>query len=150
MIPGEIRARPEPVELNAGRERLSLVVLNVGDRPIQIGSHLHLPDANPSLRFDREQARGFHLDIPAGTSVRFEPGVSRTVELVSLGGGKHVPGLQLRDLPEREEAVVRESGKLPIATPDTSAEKPRRAQWLQIRLSDEQAATDDPPEAGKR
>lgn len=128
MIPGEIRVRPEPVELNAGRERRALVVLNAGDRPIQIGSHLHLSDANPSLRFDREQARGFRLDIPAGTSVRFEPGVSRTVDLVSLGGGKYVPGLQLGDLPERE--VARGPGKLPLATPDASEPKPGRAQWV--------------------
>ena len=95
MIPGEIRVGGERLELNAGRDRLELVVVNGGDRPIQIGSHLHLPDANPALRFDREAAEGYRLDIPSGTSVRLEPGVSRTVALVRLAGRGHVPGAQL-------------------------------------------------------
>lgn len=97
MIPGEIRVGSDPVELNQGRETLQLVVVNDGDRPIQIGSHLHFCDANPALSFDRDAARGFRLDIPSGTSVRFEPGVSRTVQLVALGGRAEVPGIQLRD-----------------------------------------------------
>jgi urease beta subunit len=70
-------------------------MLNTADRPIQIGSHLHLPDANPALQFDREAAWGFRLDIPAGTSQRFEPGASREVELVALRGRRRVPGIQL-------------------------------------------------------
>ncbi|MDP1051544.1 urease subunit beta, partial [Klebsiella quasipneumoniae] len=83
-------------------EKITMVVVNDGDRPIQIGSHLHLPAANPALTFDREAADGFRLDIPSGTSVRFEPGVSRTVTLIALGGLKRVPGLQIvpdEDLP---------------------------------------------------
>ena len=96
MIPGEIRTRDEAVEINAGRDRRSIVVVNAGDRPVQVGSHLHFADANPALEFDREQAQGYRLDVPAGTSVRLEPGVSRTVELVALGGSRQVPGIQLR------------------------------------------------------
>lgn len=95
MIPGEIRTQAGELELNAGRRRCSLVVENVGDRPIQVGSHVHFAQANPALAFDREAARGFRLDIPAGTSRRFEPGMSLEVELVELGGRRRVPGLRL-------------------------------------------------------
>ncbi|WP_432546316.1 urease subunit beta [Kineococcus sp. SYSU DK004] len=97
--PGALRVRPGTVVLNGDRgpsERLTLLVENTGDRPVQIGSHLHLPDANPALRFDRTAARGFRLDVPSGTSVRFEPGVSRTVEAVALRGHRRVPGLRVR------------------------------------------------------
>ncbi len=94
MIPGELRVAPGEHELNPGRERRTLVVANAGDRPIQVGSHLHFAQSNPALRFDRTQARGFRLDVPAGTSVRFEPGVSREVELVALAGLRRVPGLR--------------------------------------------------------
>ena len=96
--PGAIRVRPGTVELNADRgpdERLTLVVVNTGDRPVQVGSHLHLPDCNAALDFDREAARGYRLDIPSGTSVRFEPGVSRQLSLVALRGRRRVPGLQV-------------------------------------------------------
>jgi urease subunit beta len=95
VIPGEIRAADGELELNAGRERLALRVVNTGDRPIQVGSHVHFAQTNPALDFDRDVARGFRLDVPAGTSVRFEPGVSMDVELVALAGRKHVPGLRL-------------------------------------------------------
>ena len=95
MIPGEIRVAPGEVELNAGRERLRLRVANTGDRPIQVGSHVHFAQTNPALAFDRERARGFRLDVPAGTSVRFEPGLERDVELVALAGNRRVPGLRL-------------------------------------------------------
>ena len=97
--PGAIRTRPGRITLNGDRsadERLTLVVVNTGDRPIQVGSHLHLPDANPALAFDRERAHGFRLDIPSGTSVRFEPVVSREVAAVALKGRRRVPGLQVR------------------------------------------------------
>lgn len=121
MIPGEVRVREDPVQLNAGRERQSIVVVNDGDRPIQVGSHLHFPDANPALSFDRDAASGYRLDVPAGTSVRFEPGVSRTVELVLLGGTRYVPGLQIRgqELPTH----VRGPRKVvPFGTPGTEPE----------------------------
>ena len=94
MIPGELSLAAGELELNAGRDRASLLVTNTGDRPVQVGSHLHFAQANPALDFDRARARGYRLDIPAGTSVRFEPGVSREVGLVALAGRRRVPGLR--------------------------------------------------------
>lgn len=94
MVPGEILPAAEPVELNPGRPRVSLVVHNTGDRPIQVGSHYHFAATNPALEFDRGVADGHRLDIPAGTSVRFEPGVEREVSLVPLAGRRVVPGLR--------------------------------------------------------
>jgi len=96
MIPGELRCAEGDLELNAGRETLVVRVVNDGDRPIQIGSHFHFADVNDALAFDREAATGFRLDIPAGTSARFEPGASRDVALVALAGARAVPGLRLR------------------------------------------------------
>jgi urease subunit beta len=101
--PGAIRVKPGEVEINADRspeERGELTFTNTADRPIQIGSHIHLPDVNTGLQFDRAAAQGFRLDIAAGTSVRFEPGVSRTVGIVSLRGWRSVPGLQIRKVPD--------------------------------------------------
>ncbi len=95
MIPGELRVGEGELELNAGRERLTLSVLNTGDRPVQVGSHVHFAQTNPALRFDRAAARGFRLDVPAGTSVRFEPGAELEVTLVALAGERRVPGLRL-------------------------------------------------------
>ena len=94
MIPGEILTPGGSIELNAHRRRVSLTVENSGDRPIQVGSHYHFAAANPALSFDREAAHGYRLDIPAGTSVRFEPGVSLQVMLVALAGARLVPGLR--------------------------------------------------------
>jgi urease subunit beta len=94
MIPGEILTPEGAIELAPGRQRVTLTVENAGDRPIQVGSHYHFAQANPALSFDREAARGFRLDIPAGTSVRFEPGVSREVTLVELAGRREIPGLR--------------------------------------------------------
>jgi urease subunit beta len=94
MIPGEIVPGQEPVVLNAGRPVRTLVVVNTGDRPVQVGSHYHFAQANPALAFDREAARGHRLGIAAGTAVRFEPGVEREVELVPLAGARVVPGLR--------------------------------------------------------
>jgi urease beta subunit len=96
VIPGELRSAPGTIELNAGRATVELEVLNTGDRPIQVGSHFHFADVNAALSFDRESAAGSRLDIPAGTSLRFEPGASKTVTLVALAGRKAVPGLQVR------------------------------------------------------
>jgi urease subunit beta len=97
VIPGELRTAEGTIELNAGREKLELTVLNTGDRPIQVGSHFHVADVNDALQLDRAAANGFRFDIPAGTSLRFEPGASRTVQLVKLAGLQTVPGLQVRD-----------------------------------------------------
>ena len=94
MIPGEIRTPEGAIELSPGRDRIQLAVENAGDRPVQVGSHYHFAAANPALSFDRAAARGYRLDIPAGTSVRFEPGVSRQVTLVALAGARVVPGLR--------------------------------------------------------
>lgn len=96
MVPGEVMAAGGEIEVNPGRERRTLVVENTGDRPVQVGSHFHFADVNAALAFDREAAFGFRLDVPAGTGVRFEPGVSRDVTLVALGGTATVPGLQRR------------------------------------------------------
>jgi urease subunit beta len=98
VIPGEILPAAEPVELNPGRPRVTLVVRNTGDRPVQVGSHYHFAATNPGLEFDRAAAEGHRLDIPAGTSVRFEPGVEREVSLVPLAGRRVVPGLRAREL----------------------------------------------------
>ena len=94
MIPGEIITAPGDIEMNVGRETLVLSVSNVGDRPIQVGSHYHFFETNAGLKFDRGRARGFRLDIPAGTAVRFEPGQSREVTLVAIAGRREVYGFQ--------------------------------------------------------
>ena len=96
MIPGELIVDAGEIELNAGRATVTLTVANTGDRPIQVGSHFHFYETNDALRFDREQARGFRLDIAAGTAVRFEPGQSRTVQLVALAGDRIVYGFNGR------------------------------------------------------
>ena len=95
MIPGEVivPAEAPPLEANLGLETKRLEVANTGDRPIQVGSHFHFFEVNPALRFDRSSARGFRLNIPAGTALRFEPGDTRLVELVALAGARQVYGL---------------------------------------------------------
>jgi urease subunit beta len=92
VIPGEMKIVAGEIELNRGRKTLTLAVTNSGDRPIQVGSHYHFFETNEALRFDRAKAYGFRLNIAAGTAVRFEPGQTRTVELVSLGGDRKVFG----------------------------------------------------------
>lgn len=94
MIPGEITGPDGFIELNAGLPRTDLDVVNAGDRPVQVGSHYHFAEANPALLFDRAAARGQRLDIAAGTSVRFEPGIPRVVTLVPIGGDRVVAGLR--------------------------------------------------------
>ncbi|SFZ77230.1 urease subunit beta [Chitinimonas taiwanensis] len=96
MIPGEMQVQDGEIELNAGRATVTLSVANTGDRPIQVGSHYHFAETNDALAFDRAAARGFRLNIAAGTAVRFEPGQSRTVELVALAGDRLVYGFQGR------------------------------------------------------
>jgi urease subunit beta len=94
MIPGEILTAAGELELNTGRATVSLEVANTGDRPVQVGSHYHFYETNPALRFDRAKARGFRLDIAAGTAVRFEPGQSRQVQLVALSGTRTIYGFR--------------------------------------------------------
>lgn len=92
MIPGEMKVAPGEITLNAGRATLTLAVTNSGDRPIQVGSHYHFFETNDALKFERGKTRGYRLNIAAGTAVRFEPGQSRTVELVALAGERKVFG----------------------------------------------------------
>lgn len=94
MIPGEVLVAEGEIEINAGREVIRLDVANTGDRPIQVGSHYHFFEVNDALRFDRAAARGFRLNVPAGTAVRFEPGYRREVELVAYAGRREVYGFQ--------------------------------------------------------
>jgi len=94
MIPGEYDTASGDIEINPGRTRVTVRVANTGDRPIQVGSHYHFFETNAALRFDREKARGFRLDIPAGTAVRFEPGQERDVTLVSYVGDRRVFGFR--------------------------------------------------------
>ncbi len=95
FVPGQVFTAEGTITLNEGAEVTALVVVNTGDRPVQIGSHYHFAQANPALAFDRDAARGLRLDIPAGTAVRFEPGIERTVQLVPLRGARAVHGLTL-------------------------------------------------------
>jgi urease subunit beta len=94
MIPGEMKVASGSIEINVGRRTLTVEVTNSGDRPIQVGSHYHFFETNDALKFDRVKARGYRLNIAAGTAVRFEPGQSRTVELVELAGDRKVFGFQ--------------------------------------------------------
>ncbi len=96
MIPGEYLVKPGTIDLNAGRETVEVEVANTGDRPIQVGSHYHFFETNPALDFDRDLSRGFRLDIPAGTAVRFEPGQTRRVTLVAYAGLRVVQGFNGR------------------------------------------------------
>lgn len=96
MIPGEMIVEPGELELNAGRRTVKIIVANTGDRPVQVGSHYHFSETNDGLSFDRAQARGMRLNIAAGTAVRFEPGQTRTVELVDYAGERRVFGFQGR------------------------------------------------------
>ena len=96
MLPGELFVAPGDIQINAGRPALTLMVANTGDRPIQVGSHYHFYETNAALAFDREQARGCRLDIPAGTAIRFEPGQSREVRLVAYMGERRVVGFNAR------------------------------------------------------
>ena len=94
MIPGELFIQDGEIELNAGRKTVTLSVANTGDRPIQVGSHYHFFETNPALKFERAKARGYRLDIPAGTATRFEPGQSRTVRLVAITGKRQAIGFR--------------------------------------------------------
>ena len=114
MIPGEYQLSEAPIEINAGRRTSTVRVENSGDRPIQVGSHCHFFECNASLRFTREEAYAMRLNIPAGTAVRFEPGDTREVELVELGGNREVLGLNrlvegILDTTEVRQAALQKS-----------------------------------------
>lgn len=113
MVPGEVLSDGGPVAINAGRPLTDMVVVNTGDRPIQVGSHYHFAEANPALSFDRELAWGHRLAVPAGTAVRFEPGLHREVVLVPLAGRRVVAGL-------RGEAAGPLDAPPPVRSPDVA------------------------------
>ncbi|MDQ7731749.1 urease subunit beta [Halomonas sp. SpR1] len=94
MIPGEYKLKDGDIELCVGRERINIEVANTGDRPIQIGSHYHFAEANPALTFDRAKARGYRLDVAAGTAIRFEPGQTREVTLIPYVGKREIYGFR--------------------------------------------------------
>jgi urease subunit beta len=111
MIPGEILVADGDIELNKGRRTVTIRVANTGDRPVQVGSHYHFFETNPALSFDRAKARGFRLNIPAGTAVRFEPGQERTVELVALAGDRIVYGFRGEVMGPLDRAKRKSRGK---------------------------------------
>ena len=123
MIPGEILTLKGEIELNVKRRKQKISVSNTGDRPIQVGSHYHFFETNNALDFDRKTARGMRLNIAAGTAVRFEPGQSRTIELVELAGSKKVFGFQgkvmgallVKASTKTAKAVAKKTGKVPLA-----------------------------------
>ena len=115
MIPGEIFYQDDPILANVGRPTVALLVTNRGDRPIQVGSHCHFFEVNPALDFDRAQAYGMRLNILAGTAVRFEPGMSKTVELVALGGRRRVLGLNQLVEGNLDDPSVREAALAKLA-----------------------------------
>ncbi|BBO91502.1 urease subunit beta [Desulfosarcina ovata] len=104
MIPGEIIPQEGDITINADRPTVAIDVVNTGDRPIQVGSHYHFYETNPALDFDREKSRGFRLDIPAGTAVRFEPGQKRSVTLVAYAGRRRVYGFNAKVMGDLEVA----------------------------------------------
>lgn len=141
MIPGEVRVGEEPLEGRPEADRTTLLFVNDGDRPIQVGSHLHLPAANQALSFDRAAADGCRLDIPSGTSVRFEPGVSRTVTVVRFGGRGFVPrppaGTVARPVPDWDGMPV-----VPFGTPGVPVRDPDHYSGVPTRMADEDARVD--------
>ena len=115
MIPGEYLLESAPIELNAGRGTRRLEVVNTGDRPVQVGSHYHFLEVNRCLAFDRPAAYGMRLNIPAGTAVRFEPGDTREVELVDIGGSREIVGLNRLVEGRLDEAAVRDAALRRVA-----------------------------------
>ncbi|MCX7230607.1 MAG: urease subunit beta [Burkholderiales bacterium] len=116
MTPGELLVDDGEIELNVGRRRITLTVKNAGDRPIQVGSHYHFGETNAALEFDRDAARGFRLDIASGTAVRFEPGQSRTVDLVALAGTRTVYGFRQMVMGPLDAPAKNAAANQPAAT----------------------------------
>jgi urease subunit beta len=120
MVPGEVFLQGGEVELNAGRETRKLRVDNLGDRPVQVGSHAHFFEVNEQLRFDREQAYGFRLNVPSGTALRFEPGESREVEIVAIAGDRCVFGMNAKVQGQLEQRRAAALASLPDTTQGNS------------------------------
>lgn len=108
MIPGEIKVAADDIEINVGRATVALRVENTGDRPIQVGSHYHFYEVNPALSFDREQAKGFRLNIASGTAMRFEPGQGRNIELVAYAGKRVIYGFRGEVMGSLNDTVAEE------------------------------------------
>ena len=131
VTPGDVIAAPGTITINAGATRTTLTVVNTGDRPIQVGSHYHFAQANPALSFDRGAAHGLRLDIPAGTAIRFEPGIERRVDLVPLRGARVVPGLtmpppgELGPINAPTTTATSTTATTASATPQTPSSKPQ-------------------------
>jgi urease subunit beta len=123
MIPGELFVQSGDIELNAGRPTIRLPVANTGDRPIQVGSHYHFAETNSALAFDRAAARGFRLNIPAGTAVRFEPGQSRSVELVALAGDRIVVGFAGAVMGRLDARIDTKKARRPAETASSTRRK---------------------------
>jgi urease subunit beta len=131
LIAGELMAAPGEIELNAGRRTLKLTVANTGDRPIQVGSHYHFFETNAALRFDRAAARGYRLNVAAGTAVRFEPGQEREVELVALAGDRVVYGFNGRvmgplDTTPASKAAAKKSAAKKVSAKKTAGKGARK------------------------
>lgn len=126
IVPGEVLTEPGDIELNVNRETLEIQVSNSGDRPIQVGSHYHFFETNQALVFNRESARGFRLNIPAGTAVRFEPGQKRTIELVALAGDRIVYGFQAAVMGALDQPKSKPRSKKPIAPKTKSQSKSKK------------------------
>ena len=123
MIPGEFITAPGEIELNAGRNLVIVSVANIGDRPIQIGSHYHFFEVNDALIFDRKTTLGYRLNIASGTAVRFEPGQERTIELVEYGGSGHIYGFQGKVMGQVEDGVqASTTERLALQTKNTGQE----------------------------
>jgi urease subunit beta len=128
MIPGELLVEPGEIDLNAGRSTVRVKVANAGDRPIQVGSHFHFYETNEALRFDRARARGYRLNIAAGTAVRFEPGQEREVELVALAGDRIVYGFNAKVMGPLDTSGPKGTVRSPLPTlPPRGRARPKAA-----------------------
>ncbi|GEK47437.1 urease subunit beta [Bisbaumannia pacifica] len=122
MIPGEYQLKDAEIELCAGRERITVEVANTGDRPIQVGSHYHFAETNPALLFDRAKARGYRLDVAAGTAIRFEPGQTREVTLIPFVGRRHIYGFRGEVMGAL--FIAPDAARRPSTAPDTAQRPP--------------------------
>jgi len=146
MTPGELLVDDGEIELNVGRPRITLTVKNAGDRPIQVGSHYHFGETNAALEFDRDAARGFRLDIASGTAVRFEPGQSRTVDLIALAGSRRVYGFRQLvmgplDAPAAKQSAAKVSAAKKAETKKAETKKAETKKAATKKAATKKAAT---------
>ena len=141
MTPGELLVDDGEIELNVGRPRITLTVKNAGDRPIQVGSHYHFGETNAALEFDRDAARGFRLDIASGTAVRFEPGQSRTVDLIPLAGSRRVYGFRQLVMGPLDAPAAKKAAPKKAATKTATTKKPAATKKLAAKTPAAKRAT---------